>query len=171
MYNENKLTNYQGWQNRDLPFNNFRAQFSFGIPALATVRARAYLILGAQATIASEAQWLDANLPAFGVIDAPAADAEVSGVVAVHGWALDNKGVTSVDLIIDGTTTIPLTYGSSRADVCAVWPGYPLCPAVGYQGSFDSATLTACPHLFEIRASDGDGNQRIIARRRIYVTQ
>ncbi len=169
MYNENKLTAWQGWQNRDLPFNNFRAQFSFGIPGLATVRARAYLIIGANTLVANEAQWLDANLAAFGVLDAPAADAAVSSVVAVHGWALDNKGVASIDLIIDGTTTIPLTYGTDRADVCEVWPGYALCPAVGYQGSFDSATLSACPHLLEIRATDGDGNQRVIARRRIYV--
>ena len=94
----------------------------------------------------------------------------MSGTVNVHGWALDNKGVTAVDLLIDGTTTVPLTYGSARPDVPAVWPRYPGGGDVGYAGSFDTSGLTACPHLIEIRATDTDGNQRIIARRRIYVS-
>jgi hypothetical protein len=170
MYTENRLTSWQGWQLRSLPFNNFRPLFTFGIPAQGTIRARSYLILGSLATVTSEAQWLDANLPPFGVLDAPAPDAALSGTVNLHGWALDNKGVASVELVIDGGAPIPLTYGGSRPDVCLVWPGYAACDAVGYQGSLDVSGLTACPHLFEIRAWDTDGNDRIIARRRVTVT-
>ena len=169
LYNESRETSWQGWQQRALPFNNFRPQLEFGIPALGTVRGRSYLLLGSQSTISSEAQWLDANLAPFGVLDAPVANAALAGVVEVRGWALDNKGISSMQLRIDRQTTVPLTYGDQRPDVCAVWPGYPACTAVGYHGTVDAGTLTACAHLFEVVAVDTDGNSRVIARRRVTV--
>jgi hypothetical protein len=170
MYTENRLSEWQGWQLRSLPFNNFRPVFSFGIPAMGTIRARSYLILGGQGTITAEAQWLDANLPPFGVLDNPTADQTVSGVFNLSGWALDNKGVTAITAVVDGVSQFPLTYGNSRPDVCAVWPGYADCNAVGYLGTIDAGGLTACHHLIEIEATDADGNTRVIARRRIIVS-
>jgi len=169
MYYENRLTSYQGWQLRELPFNNFRARFVFGIPGYGTVRARAYLILGSQGTVTAEAAWLDQNLAPFGVIDAPTDDAVVSGTQTVRGWALDNKGVTGIELWIDGARATSLGYGSARPDVCLVWPQYPGCNAVGYSGSYDLSGLSACQHLIEVKASDGDGNVRVIARKRVTV--
>ncbi len=169
LYNESRATAWQGWQQRALPFNNFRPQLVFGIPALGTVRGRSYLLLGSHSTIRGEAQWLDANLGPFGTLDVPQADASLSGVVAIHGWALDNKGVSSVQLRIDGQTTVPLTYGSPRSDVCAAWPGYPACSAVGYQGTLDAGALSACAHLLEVVVVDTDGNARVVARRRVTV--
>jgi hypothetical protein len=169
MYTENRLGGWQGWQLRSLPFNNFRPVFSFGIPALGVVRARSYLILGGLTTISTEAQWLDESLPPFGVLDTPTADQTVSGVFNLSGWALDNKGVTAITAVVDGVATYPLAYGNSRPDVCAVWPGYAGCNAVGYLGTLDASTWTACNHLLEIEATDTDGNTRVIARRRINV--
>ncbi|MFH1811086.1 MAG: Ig-like domain-containing protein [Pseudomonadota bacterium] len=171
MYYENRQTAYQGWQNRSLPFNNFRARFAFGIPAHAQVRARAYLILGSLQTVAAEASWLDTHLPPFGWLDAPVADATVQGNATVGGWALDNKGVTAVELWVDGALHGSLGYGGSRPDVCLVWPGYAGCNQVGFSGTLDTSALTACQHLLEIVARDGDGNQRVIARRRVSVTR
>lgn len=172
LYYENGLDWYQAWQADDPKFNNVRGLFSFAIPALGYVRARAYLILGSRDTVAAEAQWLDDHLPPFGSLDAPVADAALSGTVAVYGWALDNDGVSAVQLVIDGGAPIPLAYGGSRPDVCAVWPGYPRCPAasVGFNGSFDAGALapSACGHVIEINAIDGKGNARVIARRRVY---
>jgi hypothetical protein len=170
LYYENRVTSFQGWQLRSLPFNNFRAIFVFGIPASASVRARAYLMLGALGTQQNEAAWLDANLAPFGVLDSPGVNATITGSVPVWGWALDNLGVTSIVLRLDGSTDVPLTYGSPRSDVCRVWPGYAGCPAVGYSGTLDTSTLTPCPHLLEVVATDTSGNQRVIARRRVVVT-
>ena len=171
LYTENRLTDFQGWQLRSLPFNNFRPRFPFGIPPYGTVRARAYLLLGSHATITAEAQWLDDNLPPFGCLDAPTPDEVISGSVTVRGWALDNKGVSAVEVIVDGATVVPLSYGGGRPDVCLVWPNYANCDNVGYSGTLDTSTLTECPHLLEINARDTDGNQRIIARRRVTVTR
>lgn len=167
LYYENRLTAFQGWQNRSLPFNNFRSLFSFAIPAHGTVRARSYLIIGSQNTIKSEAAFLDVSLPPFGMIDAPASDAAVSSdTLAIRGWALDNRGVVTVEAILDGGVPVALTPGQSRPDVCTVWPGYPSCPAVGYSGTIDLKPYSYCHHLLEIRATDTDGNARVIARRR-----
>ncbi len=169
IYYENRLTGFQAWQLLSLPFNNVRAQFAFGIPAHGTVRARAYLMIGAYNDIASHAAWLDGALAPFGTLDSPVADATVSGSMAIAGWALDNRGVTAVDVLIDGAVAGSVAYGAPRADVCRVWPGYAGCNNVGFSGSIDLSGLSACPHLVEIRASDADGNQRVIAARRVYV--
>ncbi|HOI10650.1 MAG TPA: hypothetical protein PK313_09275, partial [Myxococcota bacterium] len=59
--------------------------------------------------------------------------------------------------------------GTARPDVCRVWPGYPQCDAVGWQGTVDLSGDTPCAHLLEVRARDADGNARVIARRRIQV--
>jgi len=171
LFTESRLTSWQGWQLRTLPFNNFRPVFPFGLPAFATVRARSYLILGDQGTVAAEAAWLDANLPPFGVLDAPEPDAVVSGLVPLHGWALDNRGVVTVELVVDGGPPRPLAYGAARPDVCLVWPTYAGCPAVGFAGTLDTAGLSPCQHTLEVVARDGDGNARVIARRRVGVAR
>jgi len=170
IYYENRLTQFQAWQLLSLPFNNVRAQFAFGIPALGTVRARAYLMLGRYQDISTLAGWLDGALAPFGYLDNPGPDDTVSGSMTIAGWALDNHAVTAVQVLIDGAVAGSVTYGASRPDVCRVWPGYSGCNNVGFSGSIDVSDLSACPHLVEIRASDDDGNQRIIAARRIYVT-
>ena len=160
---ENGLSAFTAWQNRDLPFNNVRADFPFPIPARATIRARAYLLLGAFDTIAGDARWLSETLPPFGHLDTPLALPAAPGPVEVSGWALDNRGVESVFLRLDGVRReIPLEYGRSRPDVCVVWPGYPGCDDVGYTGMVDLGDV-GCAHLLEVFARDTDGNERRIA--------
>jgi hypothetical protein len=166
LYYENRLTAFQAWQKQAV-FNNVRSRFRFGLPARGTVMARAYLILGSFDTVRGEAGWLDAHLAPFGVLDAPAADAVVPGAVTVRGWALDNRGVTRVEALLDGVSRGTLAYGSARPDVCKVWPGYAGCDAVGFQGTLDLSGETPCAHLLELRATDDDGNARVIARRRV----
>lgn len=171
IYYENRLADFQAWQNLSMPFTNVRARFVFGLPALGVVRARAYLMLGSFDTIAAQVATLDAAIGPFGVLDAPAADSVLSGVVELRGWALDNHAVNSVSLWIDGLESAELSYGASRPDVCSVWPGYAACNNVGFSGSFDTANLSPCAHILEIRASDAHGNTRILARRRVSVSQ
>jgi len=171
IYYENRLTDFQAWQGPSSPkFNNVRSLFPFALPAYGEVRARAYLILGSYDTIHSIAGELDATLPPFGWLDAPAESEHVSGIVEFTGWALDNKVVTSVLLRIDGEFVADLEYGDSRPDVCAVFPGYAGCDGVGFLGEADlSGFAEECAHLVEIEAEDGDGNARVIYRTQIFV--
>ncbi|MBM4354869.1 MAG: hypothetical protein FJ109_13950, partial [Deltaproteobacteria bacterium] len=123
IYYENRLTGFDGWQMLGV-FNNVRSQFSFALPPFGTVKARAYLILGAFGTVASEAAALDAKLPPFGSLDSPKPDAGVSGTLHVSGWVLDNKGVSSVVLRRDGVQVASLPVTTQRPDVCLRYPGY-----------------------------------------------
>jgi hypothetical protein len=166
---ENDLRDFQGWQERDLPFNNVRSRIRFGLPGNGVVHARAYLLVGAFAEIQSAANELMADLPPFGWLDAPG-DEISAGTTPLSGWALDNRGVASVEARIDESATVPLTFGDSRADVCAVWPGYPQCDDgnIGFSGSHDFEARD-CPHLVEIIATDTDGNRRTIAERLVTV--
>lgn len=165
---ENGLRQFQGWQQRSLPFNNVRSIFVFGIPARGTVHARAYLLLGSLATIQAEAAALNAAIPPFGWLDSPV-DSIGPGATSIHGWALDNRGVVSVEARIDEAVTVPLRYGDSRPDVCAAWPGYPGCDGVGFSGSYDFGPARECPRLVEIIATDGDGNRRTIFERLVTI--
>ena len=170
---ENGLQEFQGWQNRSLPFNNVRSLIQFGIPAYSTIHARAYLILGSFGTIQGEATVLMNILPPFGSLDNPAHNSTTNGTsVTIRGWALDNKGVQTVEAIIDDTHTVPLQYGIARPDVCIAWPGYPQCEQVGYEATVDLSFLPTapdCAHQIEIIATDTDGNSRVIARELFYL--
>ena len=169
LYNENKQIEYEGWQKAGT-FNNVRASFVFGLPALGKVVARAYLILGSLDTVATLANKLDTTLSAFGTIDAPLADAHVSGTVSVGGWVLDNKGISTLRVLIDGKVvdTIPLTI--KRDDVCLVYPGYSMCSGnSGFSKEVSLAGLEPCSYILEVEAEDTDGNKRVIDRKRIYV--
>ena len=165
---ENGLRDFQGWQKRDLPFNNVRSRIVFGIPARGAVHARAYLLLGSFATIQAEANALMDELPPFGVIDSPTEESS-SGRVRIHGWALDNRGVTAIEARVDEGAPVALRYGDSRPDVCVAWPGYPQCDGVGYSGEIDLGAPSECPRLVQVIATDTDGNRRTIAERLVTV--
>lgn len=164
---ENGLLEFQGWQNRNMPFNNVRALFDFGLGAYQSVEARAYLILGGFSTVQAEAEWLQKNLGPFGRIESPEALVD-SNEIQITGWAQDNRSVVKVEAIVDEWLTIPLDYGGERSDICARWPGYANCSAVGFEGRFSAEQLgwtQGCAHQVEVRAEDSDGNIRIIDRK------
>lgn len=168
IYYENRLTDFQGWQKADV-FNNVRSRIEFGLPANGTVSARAYLVLGGFSTVKSLTEALDISIAPFGHMDQPAEDAEITGnSISVSGWTLDNKGVTKIEVFIDGTSKGQIPINTPRADVCKAWPGYSMCPNAGYSGNIDISTLTNCAHIIEIKVTDTDSNVRTIAKKRFY---
>ncbi|MGB7758864.1 MAG: Ig-like domain-containing protein, partial [Bryobacteraceae bacterium] len=92
-------------------------------------------------------------------IDAPAPGATVSGTVSVSGWAIDNAStvgtaISSVQVLVDGVAVGAGTYGINRPDVCAVYPGRPGCPNVGFTYSLNTTTLTLGSHTITVTATD-----------------
>jgi hypothetical protein len=165
---ENGLSEFQAWQHTEVPFNNVRARFEFGLPALGTVYGRAYLLIGGLGTVSSEAEAVMASLPPFGALEATTGETDASGGVVLAGYALDNRGVVSVEARVDETHSVPLSYGHERIDVCLQWPGYPGCNSVGFSGVVEAELLgggAECGHLVEIIATDSDGHSRVIDRK------
>jgi len=94
-------------------------------------------------------------------IDLPAPGAAVSGTVTVAGWAIDNAtavgtAISSVRVLVDGTVVGNATYGSSRPDVCAAYPGRAGCPNVGYSYSLNAAAFAVGSHTITVTATDSD---------------
>jgi hypothetical protein len=94
-------------------------------------------------------------------IDTPTSGATVTGIVTVSGWAVDNASavgtaISSVQVKVDGTVVGTATYGLSRPDVCAAYPGRPGCPNVGYSYSLNTTTLSVGTHTITVIATDSD---------------
>jgi len=92
-------------------------------------------------------------------IDMPASGATVSGTATVAGWAIDNvstvgTAIGSVQVLVDGTPVGAATYGVSRPDVCAAYPGRAGCPNVGFSYSLNTATLAPGSHTITVTATD-----------------
>jgi hypothetical protein len=109
---------------------------------------------------------IGSNIPPMVAIDSPAAGSVLSATVTVSGWAIDNAlavgtAITSVQVKVDGTVVGNASYGINRPDVCAVYPGRPGCPNVGYSYALDTSTLTAGSHLITVSATDSDGTPDI----------
>ena len=122
---ENGLLEYQGWQNRDMPFNNVRSLIQFPIPAYSQIHARAYLMLGYFDTINGLATNLLNILPPFGSLDTPAHNGSTTeGQLEIAGWALDNRGVASVQASL--TNHIPIRSHTVRVGLMLVSLGLPI---------------------------------------------
>jgi hypothetical protein len=103
------------------------------------------------------------NSPPSVYIDSPASGAVVSGVVMVGGWALDNTTtigtpISVVQVKVDGVVVGTATYGISRPDACAAYPGRPGCPNVGFTYSLDTTPLSPGSHLLTVSATDRDAS-------------
>jgi hypothetical protein len=96
-------------------------------------------------------------------IDMPAPGSSVSGTVTIAGWAIDSalfvgSAISKVQVLVDGVAMGTATYGVSRPDVCAAYPGRVGCPNVGYTFALNTATLTSGSHTVTVTATDSDTN-------------
>ena len=94
-------------------------------------------------------------------IDSPAAGTTVGATLNISGWAINSTSsvgtaISKVEVQIDGATVGTATYGLSRPDVCAAFPGRAGCPNVGYSYSVNTASLTPGSHTLRVVATNSD---------------
>jgi hypothetical protein len=144
-----------------------RARQSFGLAAGGTVRGRAYLALGSFDTVRGLFTELLARRPPFGVADSARPERrEVlpDGRRRFFGWALDDTALDAVTVRVDGASVATLPRNGSRPDVCAVYPNYAGCPAVGYDATVSLPRGDGCWRRAEVVARDRDGNETPLER-------
>ncbi|HVS02591.1 MAG TPA: hypothetical protein VMT16_07460 [Thermoanaerobaculia bacterium] len=82
-----------------------------------------------------------------------------SGVLGVTGWALDDDGVSHVDIYVDGVIAGRAHYGSSRPEVRAMFPGYPDSAAAGFGFLLDTTHYNNGLHVVSARVSSDVGER------------
>lgn len=88
-------------------------------------------------------------------IDAPGSlNKVVQGVMQFRGWAIANDAqIASISLAIDGVPKGVGNYGVPRPDVCAVYPGRPGCPNVGWMLTYNTNLLANGQHTLTVTAN------------------
>jgi large repetitive protein len=98
----------------------------------------------------------------LGNVEQPAANATLSGTVAVSGWAFDNVALTGVAIYIDGVAMGSAITGGARPDVASAYPH--VAPAdSGWTYTLDSTKLANGPHIIVVHATDTSSNEAIYA--------
>lgn len=107
-----------------------------------------------------------ASAQPFGVIDTPTDGQTVSGIVRVSGFALDMRGLSNIDLLVDDVPVNAAQMNLPRVDVLEVFPTYAGSPTSqpGFQTAFLAGNFSNGPHTVAIRVTELDTqSQTIIA--------
>ncbi|HEX5855558.1 MAG TPA: hypothetical protein VFZ57_08055 [Thermoanaerobaculia bacterium] len=109
------------------------------------------------------------NQPPFGGVDFPQPDSGVSanGILAVAGWALDDRTVDHVDVFVDGLIERQAVTGIPRADVAANYPDNPDAILAGFILNIDSTRYSNGVHTVTVKAVDDQGQQGLLGTRRV----
>lgn len=110
--------------------------------------------------------------PSQGWIDAPTADARVTGILQVSGWVFNEDiGVRRVSVLLDGEEVGLASYGIPRPDVVAAMnvltdPGR---PNLGFEFSLDTTGLSNGARELAIRIENAAGEVQDYGSRRIFI--
>jgi GT2 family glycosyltransferase len=96
-----------------------------------------------------------------GMVESPGRlpDVITDGVLIVSGWAMTAAGDVMIEAIIDGESRGTVSYGESRLDAAALYPGYPAGEHCGFRGKIAVHELLDGMHELTVRISASDGAQ------------
>ena len=94
----------------------------------------------------------------MGYVDTPAQNASLSGAVDVSGWVIDDRGVASVEIRLDGVRVGQGRQGLPREGVARDYPGLPSAPNSGFVFALDTRLFANGSHVLEVWATDTAGN-------------
>ncbi len=130
--------------------------------ATAVVLAGSQMQYGSASTAFTTANWT--TNPTHIMVDRPSGQGgSLSGVVNAYGWAIDDyEAVTGVAISIDGVPYGSASYGASRGDVCAAFPGRAGCPNVGWNFMLDTTLLSDGAHVLGVTTTSASGRHSIV---------
>ena len=111
------------------------------------------------------------NQAPFGNVDFPKDGGSVqsNGVLEVTGWALDDRTVDHVDVLVDGLLERQAVTGIYRPDIAADYPDSPNGLIAGFILNLDSTRMTNGVHTITVKAVDDQGQQGLLGVRRVQV--
>lgn len=80
-----------------------------------------------------------------------------SGLLPLHGWALDDNGIEYVDILVDGAVAGRASYGRSRPKVTQQFPGYPDSALPGFAFQLDTTRYLNGNHTVTPRVKSRNG--------------
>jgi hypothetical protein len=105
----------------------------------------------------------------FGSLETPDYRATLNATASGTGWALDNVGVTKVEVVVDGVKVADAIYGIARPDIAVVWGHFPNGGSAGFSFTIDTTRLTNGEHTLAVRVLDAAGNVTILGARPVQV--
>lgn len=97
------------------------------------------------------------------ILETPAADQTITGVLFTRGWAVAPAGIKSVELYIDGSYILSIPIGESRPDVGALYQGYPGSDTSGFNIGLFYSRFGNGPHTATVRAIDANGDYKEVS--------
>jgi hypothetical protein len=80
-----------------------------------------------------------------------------TGLMALHGWALDDNGIDAVDFYVDGLPAARANYGRARPGVTKKYPNYPDSALPGFAFQLDTTRYLNGLHKVEARVRSKAG--------------
>lgn len=95
-------------------------------------------------------------------LEEPSANAVMSGVGNLRGWAVGPDGISHVEYYINGKLQTRIPYGGARGDIANRFPSLPGSRFSGYAASFNYSQLAPGTHRFKVKVitSSGKYNER-----------
>ncbi|WP_300891636.1 N-acetylmuramoyl-L-alanine amidase, partial [uncultured Clostridium sp.] len=105
------------------------------------------------------------KLPSISCLDEPTTNFTVkAGKLKIRGWALANSGIKEVRVYVDGKDLGTVPYGTSRADVNKVYPGYSSGNNPGFDGTINLGGMPTGTKNLTIKITANDGTVQNIER-------
>ena len=87
-----------------------------------------------------------------------------SDTINISGWALASSGVKEVRVYVDGKDLGTVTYGTNRADINQLYPGYPSGDNAGFDGNINISSIASGSKTLVVRITANDGTIQNIER-------
>jgi GT2 family glycosyltransferase/SAM-dependent methyltransferase len=87
--------------------------------------------------------------------------------ILIHGWAIAESGIWTLELLLDGTTRIPVEYGRRRPDVWDAYPDFNGSGTSGFTGSLDTSSLDDGAHFLLVNIHTNRGH--VLAKRQEFM--